>query len=160
MKEYIDCEGKIEKLVNELTLVAVGYEVIDCSGKYAVLGLINAHAYLFSSGKPSNFHASQKLLKVRYRLMRTALGKALLFKIMENNAEIALSSGGTSIRTVGEFFYQDIKLRDYYSMQNEKIGPNLMVSGFFLSITDGHGAPDLSLESDSPWEVERVFGKM
>lgn len=71
---------------------------------------------------------------------------------------IALQSGVTTIRSVGEFFYEDVWLRDQYNLK-KKVGPNLFVSGFFLSVTDGHGAPYLSLESDSPWEGRKSVRK-
>lgn len=39
--------------------------------------------------------------------------------------------------------------------RGEWVGPNLLVSGFFLSVTGGHGAPYLALEGDSPWEMRK-----
>lgn len=58
------------------------------------------------------------------------------------------------MRSVGEFFYTDVQLRDEIKA-NQSIGPNLLVSGYFLSVTDGHGAPYLALVGDSPWEGRR-----
>ncbi|MGR9594464.1 amidohydrolase family protein [Bacillus thuringiensis] len=70
---------------------------------------------------------------------------------MKKNALVALKSGVTTMRSVGEFFYQDVKLRD--NIQAEKvIGPDLLVSGFFISATGDHGAPYLALETDGPWD--------
>ena len=73
---------------------------------------------------------------------------------MKRNALTALHAGVTTMRSVGEFFYTDVKLRDEIN-NGEFVGPNLLVSGFFLSVTGGHGAPFLALVGDSPWEARR-----
>lgn len=133
-------------------------EIIEGEGNYALPGLINGHAHLFGSGKPMNLSISPKLLHLIYRLAQTRFGKKILLKQMKKHAQIELMSGVTTIRSVGEFFYQDVKLRD--QINNGKIvGPSLFVSGFFLSTTDGHGAPFLALESDSPWEGRKNVRK-
>ncbi|WP_442955632.1 amidohydrolase family protein [Paenibacillus sp. LX16] len=58
------------------------------------------------------------------------------------------------MRSVGEFFYTDVQLRDEINA-NRFVGPNLLVSGYFLSVTGGHGAPYLTLIGDSPWEARK-----
>lgn len=78
----------------------------------------------------------------------------MLKKRMKRNALNALHSGVTTMRSVGEFFYTDVQLRDEIKA-NQFVGPNLLVSGYFLSVTGGHGAPYLALVGDSPWEARR-----
>lgn len=73
----------------------------------------------------------------------------MLKKRMKRNALNALHSGVTTMRSVGEFFYTDVQLRDEIKA-NQFVGPNLLVSGYFLSVTGGHGAPYLALVGDSP----------
>lgn len=73
---------------------------------------------------------------------------------MKRNALTALHAGVTTMRSVGEFFYTDVQLRDEIN-NGDFVGPNLLVSGFLLSVTGGHGAPFLALVGDSPWEARR-----
>ncbi|MEG0286450.1 MAG: amidohydrolase family protein [Vagococcus sp.] len=153
----INQKGFIES-IDSNELIDETYNRIDGNDCYVLPGLINAHAHLFSSGKPHNFNASPKILNKIYWLAQTTLGKKILRKIMRKNAKIELDSGVTTIRSVGEFFYQDVKLRDELK-EVRGSGPNLLVSGFFLSVTDGHGAPYLALESDSPWEARKSVRK-
>lgn len=153
----INEKGMIEEIAPTIN-VESKTNVIDLKGQFVIPGLINAHAHLFSSGKPMNLKISPSVVKWVYRLGKTSLGHKIIFNIMKKNAKIELDSGVTTVRTVGEFFYQDVKLRDRINLK-QIVGPTLFVSGFFLSITDGHGAPYLALESDSPWEGRKNVRK-
>lgn len=155
---FINEQGKIEKIVEGKIIDGEFRNFIDCTDKFIMPGLINAHAHLFSSGRPLSGNLSDSALNMAYALLESRLGRSLLRKVMTKNSMIALQSGVTTIRSVGEFFYEDVWLRDQY-ISKKKVGPNLMVSGFFLSVTDGHGAPYLSLESDSPWEGRKSVRK-
>ncbi|QYK60535.1 Imidazolonepropionase [Paenibacillus sp. S25] len=131
------------------------YQTIDVSGKYVMPGLINAHVHLFADGKPFTLSASEGLLNFTFRhILDTRLGRSVLKKRVKKNALTALHSGVTTMRSVGEFFYTDVQLRDEINA-NRFVGPNLLVSGYFLSVTGGHGAPYLALVGDSPWEARR-----
>ncbi|OWR32784.1 amidohydrolase [Saccharibacillus sp. O23] len=151
----IDEEGRIAALgPTEQTALPAGCQVTDLSGKYVMPGLINAHVHLFSDGKPIGLSLGESALNVGIKVLGTPLGKRILLKRMKKNAETALMSGVTTMRSVGEFFYQDVKLRDL-AAKGRAIAPRLLVSGYFLSVTGGHGAPYLALEGDSPWEGRR-----
>ncbi|WP_440111655.1 amidohydrolase family protein [Paenibacillus sp. QZ-Y1] len=131
------------------------YTTIDLTGKYVMPGLINAHVHLFADGKPFSLSVSEGLLQFAYdRILNTKFGRNVLKKRMKRNALTALHAGVTTMRSVGEFFYTDVQLRDEIN-NGDFVGPNLLVSGFFLSVTGGHGAPFLALVGDSPWEARR-----
>ncbi|ETE91916.1 TPA: amidohydrolase family protein [Bacillus thuringiensis] len=148
----INKEGVIEKIKNiEGMIVPSDYEQIDIKHQYVMPGLINAHAHLFSDGIPTGLTFSEDVLNFGIKLLDTRFGKKFIYNRMKKNALVALKSGVTTMRSVGEFFYQDVKLRD--DIQAEKvIGADLLVSGFFISATGGHGAPYLTLETDGPWD--------
>lgn len=139
---------------NDLS-VPSNYETVDISGKYVMPGLINAHVHLFADGKPFSLSVREGVLNFSYHhILDTKIGRSVLKKRMKKNAITALHAGVTTMRSVGEFFYQDVQLRDEIKA-NEFVGPNLLVSGYFLSVTGGHGAPYLALVGDSPWEARK-----
>ncbi|NUU60425.1 metal-dependent hydrolase family protein [Paenibacillus agri] len=149
-------KGLIEKIGKASDVVIPeDYETIDLAGEYVMPGLINAHVHLFADGKPFTLSVNERLLKFAFHhILDTKLGRNVLKKRMKRNALTALHSGVTTMRSVGEFFYTDVKLRDEIKA-NQFVGPNLQVSGYFLSVTGGHGAPYLALVGDSPWEARR-----
>lgn len=135
------------------------YQTLDLTGKFVMPGLINAHVHLFTDGKPFSLSVSEGLLNFAFHhVLDTKLGRCVLMKRMKRNALTALHSGVTTMRSVGEFFYKDIQLRDEINA-NQFVGPNLLVSGHILSVTGGHGAPYLAMESDSPWEGRKNVRK-
>ncbi|MBM6387592.1 MAG: amidohydrolase family protein [Paenibacillus sp.] len=156
MTVLVNEHGLIQEIGKSIELaIPSHYEVIDLSGKYVMPGLINAHVHLFADGKPFSLSVSEGMLQFAYdRILNTKFGKNVLKKRMKRNALTALHAGVTTMRSVGEFFYTDVKLRDEIN-NGEFVGPNLLVSGFFLSVTGGHGAPFLALVGDSPWEARR-----
>jgi imidazolonepropionase-like amidohydrolase len=135
-----------------------GYSVIDLQNKYVMPGLINAHVHLFGSGKPmkalSGGNAQRRLLK----FLGTNLGLKILDKIVAQNARTELYSGVTTVRSVGDFYYSDVRLRD--NIEAGKIlGPRLIVSGPAIAVTGGHGYGSFAVTSDSPWEGRKCVRK-
>ncbi|MEC3016218.1 amidohydrolase family protein, partial [Bacillus cereus] len=109
----INKEGVIEKIKNiEGMVVPNDYEQIDIKHQYVMPGLINAHAHLFSDGTPTGLSFSEDVLNFGIKLLDTRFGKKFIYNRMKKNALVALKSGVTTMRSVGEFFYQDVKLRD------------------------------------------------
>lgn len=151
---WIDSNGVIEMIQSDIEGDFSEYEVFDCQEQFILPGLINAHSHLFSTGKSLNLSVGEGFIHLLYRFLGTALGKKLLRHQMNKHAQIELQTGVTTMRSLGEMFYQDVALRDFYQ-ENPAIGPTLYVSGFLLAITGGHGAPYLAIESDSPWDARK-----
>lgn len=64
--------------------VPTHYQTIDCSGKYVMPGLINAHVHLFADGKPFTLSASEGLLNFAFHhILDTRLGRNVLKKWMK-----------------------------------------------------------------------------
>ncbi|WP_340025900.1 amidohydrolase family protein [Paenibacillus sp. FSL K6-1096] len=156
MTILVNEQGLIENIAPDHGLtIPSHYTTIDLTGKYVMPGLINAHVHLFADGKPLTLSVSEGLLDFAYhRILDTRFGRNVLKKRMKRNALTALHAGVTTMRSVGEFFYTDVRLREEIN-RGEWVGPNLLVSGFFLSVTGGHGAPYLALVGDSPWEMRK-----
>ena len=132
-----------------------GTDVFDLSGKYVIPGLINAHAHLFSDGQPRALvSASEKILGLFLKLMGTRLGRAYLKTAMRKNAQTALNSGVTTIRTVGDFNNYDVELRDEFGA-GKYLGPRLVVSGEMICVTGGHGAY-MAQVIDNPWDGRKA----
>jgi len=137
------------------TQIPAGAREIDLAGKYAVPGLINAHAHLFGDGSPlAVASASESVMKLIFGLMNSRLGKVFLKKRMRRNAQTALNAGVTTIRTVGDFNYADVELRDAFEA-GKLLGPRLLVSGKGICVTGGHGWY-LSYVVDNPWDGRKA----
>lgn len=150
--ECSEKEGKISQVGSSQEVsIPQGYRVIDLKGNYLMPGLINAHVHLFSSGGPIKAAASYKAQKRIFTTANTEAGRRILKHTMKKRVEAMLNSGVTTIRCVGDLFYQDVRIRDEIE-NGDYLGPRVKTSGHMLSITGGHGAPFLALESDSPWE--------
>jgi len=134
------------------------YKIIDLKGEYLLPGLINAHCHLFGSGKPMKImNLSDKTLEKLAKLMGTVLGKKILSNMMKSNASNALNAGVTTMRTMGDPFYLDLKLRN--EINNGKfLGPRLVCAGKGICITGGHGGL-LAFLADSPTEVKKGIRK-
>ncbi len=134
------------------------YKKIDLKGEYVLPGLINAHCHLTGSGKPMKFvNLSDKTLEKLTKLLKTPLGKKMLSNMMKNNASNALNAGVTTLRTMGDPFYLDLKLRDQIK-RGKLIGPRLVCAGMGICITGGHGGM-MSYAADSPTEVKKAIRK-
>ena len=55
-----------------------GYAVYDASGKFAMPGLVNAHAHLFGTGAPSKIISGGGAQKLVLKLVHSPLGMAVL----------------------------------------------------------------------------------
>jgi len=130
------------------------YKKIDLKGSYVLPGLINAHCHLFGSGKPTKvMQLSEHTLKKLLQLLQTPLGIALSKKGMKKHALTALNAGVTTLRSMSEFLYLDVKLRKKIE-EGKIIGPRILCSGKGIHPTGGHGM--LGFEVDSTAEIRKA----
>ena len=130
------------------------YKKIDLKGSYVLPGLINAHCHLFGSGKPTKLmQLSEHTLKKLLQLLQTPLGIALSKKGMKKHALTALNAGVTTLRSMSEFLYLDVKLRKKIE-EGKIIGPRILCSGKGIHPTGGHGM--LGFEVDSTAEIRKA----
>jgi len=129
--------------------------VIALPGKYVIPGLINAHCHLFGDGKPRALaSAPESILTLFVKLMNSRLGRMYLKSLMRKNAQTALNAGLTTLRTVGDFNYYDVAIRDEIEA-GKFLGPRLLVSGKGICVTGGHGW-FISYVVDNPWDGRKA----
>ncbi|MFD4372471.1 amidohydrolase family protein [Streptomyces sp. NPDC058486] len=137
------------------TPVPPGYRILSMAGRYAVPGLINAHAHLFSDGKPLPpillNDSAQGILSL---FSRSPFGKQFFKRRTKANVRTQLHSGVTTIRSVGDVAYEVVAVAEEID-RGDYPGPRVLASGPLLAVTGGHGAPQIALISDSPWEARR-----
>ena len=119
--------------------IPADFTQIDLEGRYVLPGLINAHCHLTNSGKPTKImKLSDKWMNRLIKFLGTPMGRVILFNMMKNNALNALNAGVTTLRTMTDPLYIDLKLRDKIN-QGEILGPRLLCAGKGICITGGHG---------------------
>ena len=135
------------------------FRVIDLAGRYAIPGLINAHCHLFGDGKPRAVaSAPDSILALFVKLMNSWLGSVYMKSTMRKNAQTALNSGVTTLRTVGDFNYYDVQIRDEIEA-GKVLGSRLLVSGKGICVTGGHGWY-ISYVTDNPWDGRKAVRKI
>ena len=126
--------GKADKIA-----ITPDYKKVDLNGGYVLPGLINAHSHLFGSGKPMKvMNVSDETMKKLMKILGTSIGKIISMNLIKKNALNALNSGVTTLRTMGDPFYLDVKLRKL-SEKGKFMGPRLLVAGLGICPTGGHG---------------------
>jgi imidazolonepropionase-like amidohydrolase len=152
----VGASGKIEQVGPTAdTPAPPGYRLMDVRGQFLVPGLINAHAHLFSNGRPlPPFLVKESTATLVAKLGRSPIGRRLFKKRAKTNALVQLHSGVTTIRTVGDTGYEVVEVAAEID-RGEYLGPRVLASGPLLAITGGHGTPQIALTSDSPWDARR-----
>lgn len=105
-------------------------------------GLVNCHAHLEMNGEPDTMSALT-LLTQNQRLVRSI-----------ESARKTVTSGVTTIRSVGASFAIDATVRDAIN-QSRIPGPRMRAAGAVICMTGGHGW-FVGRQVDSPWEARKA----
>ncbi len=135
-----------------------GYEEKDLNGHYVVPGLINLHAHLFGTGKPSKLLGGGGPQKQVIAFINSPLGHPIADRLVTQNVETALLSGTTTVRAVGDFCYSDVRVRNRIRAQ-KLVGPRLLVSGPAITAVGGHGDGTFAVSSNNPEQLSAYVQK-
>ncbi|OZG69383.1 metal-dependent hydrolase family protein [Bifidobacterium eulemuris] len=146
MTVIVGANGRIEQVSPSLsTPIPSDYHMLDATGKTVMPGLINAHAHLFSGGKPINPKLATPTGQRRVAAFaHSPLGRPYIAAKAKSSVMTQLCSGVTTLRTLGDVGYEAVALRDRIDA-GEIVGPRLLASGPLLAIPEGHGAPLIAL---------------
>ena len=134
---------------------AQAQERVDCSGRYIVPGLINLHAHLFGTGKPSKALGGGGSQRMLLRLIRTAPGRRALERMVAQHVRAELESGVTTLRSVGDFLGSDLRVRD--AVRAGKLpGPRMYCSGTAITVPGGHGDGTFAQTASRPEDLVRL----
>jgi len=147
-------EGKITKI--ERNILAKDAKIYDFKGKYICPGLINMHAHLFGSGKPSKSLTGGKKQARILKLIQTKFGDKILNKLVKKSLLMELYSGTTTLRSVGDFYYSDVKQRDAIN-SGKYLGPTLYCSGFAITAPTGHGEGTFAKVGVTKEDYEKII---
>lgn len=130
-----------------------GYRIIDAKGLYAMPGFVNAHAHLFGTGAPSKILSGGALQKIVLKLMRGPFGPVVLRALVRSSCVQELNSGVTTLRSLGDFRFTDIEVRDEIKKgKGRAAGLNLLVSGPAITAPGGHGDGTFAVTASTPSE--------
>lgn len=137
------------------TEVPPRYRHLDVTGRFVVPGLINAHAHLFSDGLPlPRYLVDERTSGLVAAVGRSPLGRLVFKKRARANVLTQLHSGVTTLRSLGDVAYEVVEVAAEIESRRYP-GPRVLASGPLLAVTGGHGAPQIALVSDSPWDARR-----
>lgn len=133
-------------------------KIIDLKGKFLMPGLINMHAHLFGTGKPSKALGGGDQQKKLIKFVNSKLGLKVIRLLVKSSVKTQLLSGVTTVRSVGDFRYSDVFIRDKINA-GKMTGPRLLVSGPAITVTGGHGAGTFAYFADKPEDLRKLVHK-
>ncbi|MET9327505.1 amidohydrolase family protein [Tsukamurella sp. NPDC003166] len=127
------------------TSVPDGARVVDARGRFVMPGLINAHAHLFSDGRPiPKILTSERAEKLVALFAHSPFGHRWLDGRTKRAVLTQMNTGVTTIRSLGEPGYEVVRTAAAIE-RGDYLGPRLIPSGPLLAIPEGHGAPQIAL---------------
>lgn len=146
--------GKIEKVAANLkeSDIPADYERVDLHKQYLIPGMINLHAHLFGSGKPSKMLGGGGAQQSVIRFVNTRAGHPIADMLVKQHITQSLNSGVTTIRSSGDFCYSDVRVRDQIN-SGKLVGPRLIVPGPAITCIGGHGDGTFGKGSNDPQEL-------
>ncbi|CFX88585.1 Amidohydrolase 1 [Syntrophomonas zehnderi OL-4] len=146
-----DCLDNITMIIekDEITALAAdsdlkaeyessGMDVIDCTGKFIMPGLCNAHVHIMFTGEklPRASSLNHKLVQF---LAGLPVIRNILMKKRQQVLKTSLNSGITVLRVLGDVNWGDIKIRDETN-SGKIFGPHILAAGRSITPVGGHGA--------------------
>ena len=133
----------------------LGYRKVGLKGKYLMPGLVNLHAHLFGTGKPSKVLGGGGAQKAIIAFAGSKAGRPVIDSMVRSHVTASLHAGVTTIRSSGDFFYSDVRIRDRINA-GKLTGPRLIVPGPAITCVGGHGDGTFGVASDDPAELVRL----
>lgn len=153
-EDVLVVDGKIQKIAPSIEDPEA--KVIDCTGRYIMPGLVNMHAHLFGTGKPSKNLGSKSKSQARLvKFIHSKLGTKVAVKLVEQAVRQELCSGVTSLRSVGDFSYSDIIVRNKVNA-GKALGPHMYCSGAAITVPGGHGDGTFADSGATPEELVKI----
>ncbi len=141
---------KISAIVPECQADLSGYKIIDLKGDYLMPGLINMHVHLAGNGKPQKKQRDNA--KLVAKIMSNPLTRSIAYNMVAGFAKTELTSGVTTIRTVGGLADFDTKLRDEIAA-GKKAGPRILAANEGISVPHGHMAGSVAVAAKNNEEA-------
>ena len=152
----IDADGRIAAVGPAAGAeVHAGQRTIDGTGKFLTPGLINAHAHLFSDGRPlPKIFLNESVEGLVAAFGHSPIGHRWMKGRTKTNVITQLNSGVTTIRSLGDVRYEVVEVANEIDA-GKYLGPRIIASGPLLAVSGGHGAPLIALISDNPWDARK-----
>lgn len=151
-------DGKITFVGKATKKELRGAKKIDCTGKFIMPGLINMHAHLFGTGKPSKILGGGGLQKLVIKFTKTAPGHKVLDALVTSAVKNELYSGVTTLRSVGDFEESDLRVRN--KIRAGKLeGPRMFSSGAAITVPTGHGDGTFAEVAEKPEDLAALVDK-
>lgn len=132
-------------------------KIYKLSGRFASPGLINLHAHLFGTGRPSKALGAGKTQERLLKFIATPIGKRVMNAIVAFSAKTQLRSGVTTLRTSGDMVGSDLALKKKVSAgKGGARGLRLIVPGYALTVPGGHGDGTFAKTGRTPDELVKL----
>jgi len=134
-----------------------GCKIIDLNGQYILPGLINLHAHLPGTGKPTK--KPMNLEKICKLITSCELTNKIGCNMVAANVKNALMGGVTTIRAVGGISNYDSRVRDDIN-KGKRIGSRILTSNCAISVEGGHMAGTFAFIARSADEAVALVDKI